>query len=84
MIMYNNFKYFSGQIRNEVLAGMIYDRYALQTMGIRAKTNFSYTSDQVKQLIRDMEAHIIEKEQTRDKKSILLKGTFLVPHCEAK
>lgn len=43
MVMNNNHKYFSGQIKSEDLAARIYDRYALQTMGLRAKTNFAYT-----------------------------------------
>lgn len=42
MVMNNNHKYFSGQIKSEELAARIYDRYALQTMGLRAKTNFAY------------------------------------------
>jgi hypothetical protein len=55
MVMNNNHKYFSGQIKSERLAARIYDRYALQTMGLRAKTNFNYTCPELEQIIQDIE-----------------------------
>lgn len=47
MVMNNNYKYFSGQIKSEELAARIYDRYALQTLGLRARTNFDYTRSEL-------------------------------------
>lgn len=43
MVMGNNCKYFSGSITSEKLAARIYDRFALQHFGLRAKTNLDYS-----------------------------------------
>ncbi len=48
MVMGNNCKYFSGSITSERLAARIYDRFALQHFGLRAKTNLDYTTDLLK------------------------------------
>lgn len=87
--MNNNYKYFSGQIKSEELAARIYDRYAMQTLGLRARTNFDYTRAELVQIITDIEAYMnslppIEdmhsgKEETIvDRRIITLKGTFLI------
>ena len=43
MVMYNGQKYFSTCLASEKLAARVYDRYVIQSMGLKAKTNFSYT-----------------------------------------
>lgn len=89
MVMNNNYKYFSGQIKSEELAARIYDRYALQTLGLRARTNFDYTRTELAQIIADIEAYIktlppIEAmhngkdDSVVDRRVITLKGAFLV------
>lgn len=77
--MSNNLKYFSGQITSEELAARIYDRYALQTMGIRAKTNYSYTSRELAVIIRDIQAYLDENSTYYgvSRRSIELKGKFI-------
>ena len=72
--MNNNLKYFSGQIKNEEIAARIYDRYSLQTMGLRAKTNFDYRRIDIYQIIQDIEEFI--QNTSSDKNIICLKGTF--------
>lgn len=57
MVMNNNYKYFSGQIKSEELAARIYDRYALQTLGLRARTNFDYRLKELVQIIADIETY---------------------------
>jgi hypothetical protein len=90
MVMNNNYKYFSGQIKSEELAARIYDRYSLQTMGLRARTNFDYTLRELNQLIEDIDKYQISRIPIEkliasggeglgaDRCSILLKGTFIV------
>ena len=65
--MGNNCKYFSGSIPYERLAATIYDRFALQHFGLRAKVNLSYTRSQLKQLAEEIEEQI--KEQISQSKS---------------
>lgn len=77
MVMNNNFKYFSGQIKNEVIAARIYDRYALQTQGLRAKTNFDYRRKDLQQIINDIDSFFNENNGSSDKTIIYLKGIFL-------
>jgi len=36
-------KHYIGSISTEIKAARIYDRHAIMTHGLRAKTNFSYT-----------------------------------------
>jgi len=38
-------KHYIGSIQNEERAARIYDRHAILTHGLRAKTNFSYTKN---------------------------------------
>jgi hypothetical protein len=79
MVMSNNLKYFSGQITQEEMAARIYDRYALQTMGLRAKTNFSYSSRELQVIIQDIERYLHETKGRYGeyRRQIELKGTFL-------
>jgi len=84
MVMSNNLKYFSGQITSEELAARIYDRYALQTMGLRAKTNFAYTSQELAVIVADIDTYLQEHHAKygESRKSIELKGSFLVNSIE--
>lgn len=43
LVMGNNCKYFSGSIPYQRLAARIYDRFAFQHFGLRAKVNLNYT-----------------------------------------
>ena len=43
MIMGNFKKMYVGAIQNEEEAAMLYDKIAIVTHGLKAKTNFSYT-----------------------------------------
>ena len=43
MVMGNSHKFFSPSLVSEKLAARVYDRYVIQTLGLRAKTNFDYT-----------------------------------------
>jgi len=88
--MNNNYKYFSGQIKDEELAARIYDRYTLQSMGLRARTNFDYRLKELRQIISDIEDFQTQRIPIEtlistggngigaDRCSILLKGTFIV------
>jgi hypothetical protein len=80
MVMSNNLKYYSGHISSEELAARIYDRYALQTMGLRAKTNFPYTSQELAVIIADIDSYLSEHQLKygESRKSIELKGRFLI------
>jgi hypothetical protein len=51
-------KHYIGSISTEDKAARIYDRHAILTHGLRAKTNFSYTKQQI--------LMIIEKEEEED------------------
>lgn len=61
MVMGNNCKYFSGSIPYEKLAARIYDRFALQHFGLRAKINLSYTKNQLKHMISEIEEQVREQ-----------------------
>ena len=71
------------------MAARIYDRYALQTLGLRARTNFDYTRAELVQIIADIEEYINSlppidsmlsgKDETIvDRRIITLKGKFLI------
>lgn len=47
MVMYNSLKYFSVSLPSEEMAARVYDRCAIQNHGLRAKTNFSYTRQEI-------------------------------------
>lgn len=75
MVMGNNCKYFSGSITSERLAARIYDRFALQHFGLRAKTNLDYTKESLLQLISEIELYLNEEQDYEGNKSIItLKG----------
>lgn len=44
-------KKYKGQIRTERLAARIYDKRAICAHGLRAKTNFSYTKQQLQRIL---------------------------------
>ena len=48
-------KKFLGQIRSENLAARIYDKRAIMTNGLKAKTNFDYTKRQLRKLLQNDE-----------------------------
>ncbi len=47
MIMGKNKKQYIGAIENEAEAALIYDWHAIITLGLKAKTNFSYTGEEL-------------------------------------
>lgn len=51
-------KHYVGSITSEERAARIYDRHAILTHGLRAKTNYSYTKAQV-QLLLEKEEEIL-------------------------
>lgn len=55
MVMGNMRKYYSGSISSEKLAAKVYDRFAIQTLGLRAKTNFDYRRKDLMKIIMDLE-----------------------------
>jgi hypothetical protein len=57
--MGNMKKYYSGSISNEETAAKIYDRFAIQTLGLRAKTNFDYRRKDLISIIEDFEETIL-------------------------
>ena len=44
-------KHYIGSINSEEKAARIYDRHAILTHGLRAKTNFSYTKTQILKIL---------------------------------
>jgi hypothetical protein len=48
-------KYFSGSINSENLAAIIYDRFAIENLGLRAKTNMDYRRNDLIRIIREIE-----------------------------
>ena len=44
-------KYYTGAIECELEAAHLYDYYVILAYGLEAKTNFSYTRDEVAQII---------------------------------
>ena len=55
MVMGNMKKYYSGSIASEEVAARIYDKFAIQTLGLRAKTNFDYYRRDLVMIIRELE-----------------------------
>ena len=47
----NHAKKYQGQISKERLAARVYDKRAILTSGMRAKTNFNYTAAQLRNLL---------------------------------
>ena len=56
--MGNMKKYYSGSISNEVMAAKVYDRFSIQNLGLRAKTNFDYRRKDLIEIIKEMESGI--------------------------
>jgi hypothetical protein len=48
-------KHYVGSITQEARAARIYDRHAILTHGLRAKTNYNYTKGQILALLRQEE-----------------------------
>lgn len=63
MVMGNMKKYYSGSISNEILAAKVYDRFAIQTLGLRAKTNFDYRRKDLIKIVVDLEKTLEESER---------------------
>ncbi|CDW81922.1 ant-like protein [Stylonychia lemnae] len=84
MVMGNNCKYFSGSITSERLAARIYDRFALQHFGLRAKTNLDYTKDSLQQIINEIQTQIQDDIDFEGccKNVILLKGVIALQEAE--
>lgn len=77
MVMGNNCKYFSGSIMSERLAARIYDRFALQHFGLRAKTNLDYNKNTLLQMINEIQTQIIEDQDFEGNNNIItLKGVL--------
>ncbi len=53
--MGNMKKYYSGSIANELMAAKVYDRFSIQNLGLRAKTNFDYKRNDLIEIIKEME-----------------------------
>lgn len=53
--MGNMKKYYSGSISSEVMAARIYDKFAIQTLGLRAKTNFDYYRRDIIIILKELE-----------------------------
>eukprot|EP00347_Sterkiella_histriomuscorum_P005916 403354778 len=89
MVMGNNCKYFSGSITSEKLAARIYDRFALQHFGLRAKTNLDYDKKTLQLMIDEIQAQIdydIECDLVGNgsgiKNVIVLKGIMAIAEAE--
>jgi hypothetical protein len=59
MVMANRRKYFSGSIKSEKLAAIIYDRFAIENLGLRAKTNMDYKRTDLIRIIQEIEKESI-------------------------
>jgi len=53
-------KHYIGSITTELKAARIYDRHAILTHGLRAKTNFSYTKSEIDQILSNEKDDIFE------------------------
>lgn len=66
MVMGNMRKYFSGSIASEKLAGKVYDRFAIQYLGLKAKTNFGYTRKDLLRMIEEISDNLLENSDEED------------------
>lgn len=57
-------KHYIGSISTEQKAAKIYDRHAILTHGLRAKTNFSYTKDQILKILTREKDDLIYEESS--------------------
>jgi hypothetical protein len=53
MIMINQKKVYMGAIQSEIEAAKYYDHIAIISQGVNAKTNFSYNTQDLYQIIKD-------------------------------
>lgn len=53
-------KHYIGSITSESKAARIYDRHAIMTHGLRAKTNYSYTKTEIEQILVNEKDDIFE------------------------
>ena len=70
LMMFNNNKSYIGTYYTEEFAARIYDIVSIQRMGINAKTNFSYNSEQI---LRILKANINFKSPNISKINELIK-----------
>lgn len=59
MITLNHYKEYKGGFDTEDDAARMYDRKSICTFGLKAKTNFDYTKDQVLEILKDDESIIL-------------------------
>jgi len=51
--MGNQIKHYSGSIRNEKSAAKLYDKFAIKNLGLKAKTNFNYTREDLISMLKE-------------------------------
>ena len=56
--MGNKSKYFSPSLASEKVAARVYDRYVIQSLGLKARTNFDYKRLDLIRLLKDIERDI--------------------------
>ncbi|TNV84722.1 hypothetical protein FGO68_gene1721 [Halteria grandinella] len=66
LVMGNNCKYFSGSIPYQRLAARIYDRFAFQHFGLRAKVNLNYTKSQLAHVLKEIEEQVEDQQRLND------------------
>jgi hypothetical protein len=63
-------KHYIGSISTELKAARIYDRHAILTHGLRAKTNFSYSKAEIENILEnEKDGDAFEEEFSSDKKT---------------
>ena len=53
--MGNQKKSYSGSIRDEMEAAKMYDKLVIKNLGLRAKTNFDYTKNDLRKVIQELQ-----------------------------
>lgn len=56
MVLDRGFKYYSTSLVNQDLAARVYDRFVLESQGLRAKTNFNYNRMELMLILKDIAA----------------------------
>lgn len=62
MIMGNQKKIYIGAVESEMEAAAIYDKISILIHGMKAKTNFSYTKQQVEEILAHPSTAIIDHQ----------------------
>ena len=62
MIMGNQKKIYIGAVESEVEAATIYDKISILIHGMKAKTNFSYTKQQIEEILSHPSTAIIDHQ----------------------